>query len=467
MIDLADQHWLFWALGVAAGLPIGIVALTELRKALARRGSGLTRPVELLRNYLLPLAALLILMVGANQIPAQTTSVRVVATALGFVVLVLVLSGLNATLFQGAPAGSWRRRMPAIFLDVARFIVIAVGVGLIFAFIWGANIGGLFTALGIGSIVLGLILQNSIGQIISGLLVLFEQPFQVGDWIATRWLDGGRVIEVNWRATHLDSGSGVYVLPNSVLATEWFINYSLPRDDHSIDVVTEFSATDPPDAVCAMLAAVADGLPYLRPDAHAEVMKTDATKYTTTIPLSSPADDEIAESTFLRWVWYAARRAGVHLDDARDDFPDAELAEEALRVIGETLRIGRTDLHLLVGHVRVTRYGSGETLQQAGSVPTAMVFLLKGAVRLTAVTDTGARVGVRSLERGDFLGQTTLVREPVLAGAQALDEVTVAEVDREHIEKLVMRRPLLMAELGRTIEDRRRKVQRIVSASEG
>ena len=50
---------------------------------------------------------------------------RVVATVFGFVVLVLLLSGLNATLFQGAPEGSWRKRMPSIFLDVARFALIA------------------------------------------------------------------------------------------------------------------------------------------------------------------------------------------------------------------------------------------------------------------------------------------------------------------------------------------------------
>ena len=44
------------------------------------------------------------------------------------VVLVLLLSGTNATLFQGAPEGSWRKRIPSIFLDVARFALIAVGV---------------------------------------------------------------------------------------------------------------------------------------------------------------------------------------------------------------------------------------------------------------------------------------------------------------------------------------------------
>ena len=64
---------------------------------------------------------------------------------------------------------------------------------------------------------------------------------------------------------------------------------------------------------------------------------------------------------------------------------------------------------------------------------------------------------VRTLERGRFLGQTALTREPVAARAYALDEVTVLQIDREHIEELVARKPLLLQDIGRAIEERRAK----------
>lgn len=133
MTTVFDAPWFYWAVGVAVGLPICLVLLTELHNALLRRNNVLARPVHLLRNYILPLGALLILLVQGMQISGETTPVRIVATVFGFVVLVLLLSGLNATLFQGAPEGTWRKRIPSIFLDVARFVLIAVGVGLIFA----------------------------------------------------------------------------------------------------------------------------------------------------------------------------------------------------------------------------------------------------------------------------------------------------------------------------------------------
>jgi small-conductance mechanosensitive channel len=176
-----------------------LLLLTELHGALRRRGSFLAGPVHVVRNYLLPLGALLILLVGAMQISGEATPVRVVATVFGFVVLVLLLSGTNATLFQGAPEGTWRKRIPAIFLDVVRFALIAVGVGLILL-TSGAPISAGCSPHGLSSIVLGLTSAEFRRATISGLCP-FEQPFQLGDWIETLTAKG-RVVEVNWRYTY-------------------------------------------------------------------------------------------------------------------------------------------------------------------------------------------------------------------------------------------------------------------------
>ncbi len=463
MSNVLDAPWFYWAVAVSIGFPICLLLLTELYGALRRRGSFLARPVHLVRNYLLPLGALLILLVGAMQISGRATSVRLVATVFGIVVLILLLSGTNATVFQGAPEGTWRKRIPSIFLDVARFALIAVGVGLILAYIWGAHIGGLFTALGVSSIVLGLTLQNSVGQIISGLFVLFEQPFQLGDWIQTPTAKG-RVVEVNWRATHIDTGSGLLVMPNSVLAAASFTNFSRPPGAHSLSVTTVFSVDDPPDDVRRTLNRVAAALSQLRPDAAPSTVPVGGLQYTTAIPLRSPADDFAAKTTFLRWAWYASRRAGLHLDEAEDDFETPERLETAMRVIAPTLRLDHDEQRDMLTHARLTRYGADEQLQASGQIPSRMTFIVSGRVRLVVTGDDGEVIPLRSLEAGDFLGQTTLTREPVTAAAYALDEVTVLEFEREHIEELVGRKPLLLQDIGRAIEERRSRLRRALAA---
>lgn len=463
--SLISAPWFLWAVGIAIGLPVLLVALTEWQQSLRRRGSPLLRPVGVLRNFLVPLGALLLAMVGATQIPATATPVRIVGTLVAVVVLILMLSGLKASLFQGASESSWRGRIPSIFVDVVRFGLIAVGVGLIFAYIWGANIGGLFTALGIGSIVIGLTLQNSVGQIISGLLMLFEQPFRIGETIETS-IAKGRVVEVNWRAVHLKTGTGLQIIPNSVLAGETFKNLSRPADAKATRVTSVFAVEDRPDQVCAMLIRCASHLPGCDPDLTPTAVPIGNLKYRTRIPLHSAADDEDAESTFLRWIWYASRREGLHLDEADDGFSDPELVAQALdSVVAPVLRMTPEQQHAMARHASIERYGAGELMMANGTVPDAVSFIIAGKVRLTAVAEDGSQSEVNILEEGSRLGQSTLIRQPVSGSSFAVDEVTLIRVEREAIERVVQHNPVLLQEFGRAIDERRAAVLRAMAES--
>lgn len=458
-----DSSSLYWAAAVVFGLPLLLIVLTEWHQSLVRKHSPLARPVFLLRSYLIPLGALLVLLVNVARMPAQFTSVRVLATAFGFVVVVLLLSGLNATVFEGAPEGSWRQRVPGIFLDVTRFVLIGVGLAVIFSYVWGVRVGGLFTALGVTSVVIGLMLQNSVGQIVSGLFMLFEQPFRIGDWLDTP-AARGRIVEANWRSVHIQTGRGLQITPNSVLATTSFTNLSRPPGGHQLTLTATFSETDPPDRVCALLRRVADALPQRRPDAVAAAVPAGGAEYHVTIGLTSPADDSAAQATLLRWLWYGARREsaprrrrGRHLHPER--------IERALRmVVAPALRLGPPDQQALVSHARIVRYGADEIVEHAGRVPEKMTFLLAGGVRLTATAPDGSVVAVGGLDEGSFLGVTALTRQPNLADAQAVAEVTALEIDREHLVELVTGKPLLLQDLGRTIDERRALVHRAVTA---
>jgi CRP-like cAMP-binding protein len=341
-----------------------------------------------------------------------------------------------------------------------RLLLIAVGLTLIFSYVWGVRVGGLFTALGVTSVVIGLMLQNSVGQIVSGLFMLFEQPFRIGDWLDTP-AARGRIVEANWRAVHIQTDRGLQITPNSVLAATSFTNLSRPPGAHQLSITSTFSVTDPPDRVRRLLARVAGTLPHCKPDVVPTAVTTGSGEYHVTIGLKSPADDAVARATFLRWLWYAARREGLHLDGAADDFSTPARVQMAMRdVVAPALRLSLTEQQSLTPHAKIVRYGADEAVQLAGEVPTAMTFLMKGSVRLATTGDDGSILSLRVLEEGSFVGLTTLTRQPSLSTAYALEEVTALEIDREHIEDLVMRSPFLLQELGRIIEDRRKEWSR-------
>ncbi|MHA7649236.1 mechanosensitive ion channel family protein [Mycobacterium sp. ML4] len=458
-MNVFRSEWFYWAIGVAIGFPIGLILLTELHHVLTRRGSRLIRQVSVLRNWLLPLGALLVLLVKASQIPAGEVPVRILTTLFGFLVLELLLSGLNATVFEGAPEDSWRKRLPAIFLDVGRFGLIGVGLAVILSYIWGVRVGGVFTALGITSVVIGLMLQNSVGQIVSGLFMLFEQPFRINDWLDTQTARG-RVIEVNWRAVHIQTGSGLRIMPNSMLATTAFTNLSRPPGPHKVSITTTFATADPPDRVCTMLTQVASALPLVKPGTTPTSVALGGGEYRTTIRVNSPADEGATQSTFVRWIWYAARRCELHLDGETDDFSTPERVMKALRtVVASELRLTLADQQFLAPYAKIVRYGAEEVVQYAGSVPTAMTFIVAGRVQLTVTDHDGAIVPFDTLKEGSFIGITALTRQPNVAGAHALEEVTALEIDREHLEKIVMDKPTLLQDLGRLIDERQNKAR--------
>ena len=144
------------------------------------------------------------------------------------------------------------------------------------------------------------------------------------------------------------------------------------------------SGTDAPDEVCALLTGVAVNLPHLHPDGRPVADATTSTDYSMTIPVRSPADDVAAPSTLQRWLWYAARRAGLHLDAIEDDYSTLARRVAAVRKIAPVLRVSSSDLEGLLPHVSVTRFGSEEVMQKGGDVPSGMSFVVNGRVRLAS-----------------------------------------------------------------------------------
>jgi small-conductance mechanosensitive channel len=48
-----------------------------------------------------------------------------------------------------------------------------------------------------------LALQSTLSDVFSGIVLNFSRPYRPGDWISIDGGTDGRVIEMNWRATHV------------------------------------------------------------------------------------------------------------------------------------------------------------------------------------------------------------------------------------------------------------------------
>jgi hypothetical protein len=111
MTSVLDTSWFSGQPGWRSGCRSSSCCCTELHHSLRGAGSYLARPIHLFATTFVPLGALLILLVKGTQVPqmlrrcasSPPCSVRCACSP---------AVGLNATLFQGAPDGSWRKRIP-------------------------------------------------------------------------------------------------------------------------------------------------------------------------------------------------------------------------------------------------------------------------------------------------------------------------------------------------------------------
>jgi small-conductance mechanosensitive channel len=77
--------------------------------------------------------------------------------------------------------------------------------------------GRIVTAIGLGSIAVGLAFKDIFENFIAGMLILFREPFRLGDYIECEEIDG-RVEEITIRDTHVRQTDGQrIVMPNAML----------------------------------------------------------------------------------------------------------------------------------------------------------------------------------------------------------------------------------------------------------
>ena len=317
------------------------------------------------------------------------------------------------------------------------------------------------------SIVIGLAVQNAVGPVISGLLLLFEQPFRIGDWLDTKF-GKGRVVEVNWRAVHIDTENGVQIVPNAALAGDAFVNLSRTTAPYfKAKATLTFAPEDPPGQVKVTLLTVAESLPAKLTGVPAAVTAVGAGAYRVTVPIASPGDDGGTANLLAHRAWYAAQRAGLHLDavKSRRKEKGAYIAER-IQSIAATMGLGPEAAATLLAGARLLPFAEGEIIQPVNSVPKAVGFITEGEVGTFVTAADGRRLSLGALEVGDYIGATSLTRQRMITGVIALTDTTIVAVSREAMNTVVQQDHRLARQIGDTIELRRRAAREALAEAE-
>jgi small-conductance mechanosensitive channel len=263
---------------------------------------------------------------------------------------------------------------------------------------------------------------------------------------------------------HLDTGNGIVVMPTAELAEGSFTNLSRSPEPHAAQAEFSFATDDPPARVRALLVDVARDIPLVSADRDATATTLDGAKYRVSIPLQSPGDSAAVLDAFATRLWYAARRADLHLDgDLTDEWNTASRLQDALHQIAPILSLHNSESEALAVSARLERYCQGEVILRPGMVPAATRFILSGRVLLGIPTDAGF-VQVTELGRHDAVGLTALTRTQTISRAIALTELEVISIPVHLLDDVVRAHPVLAREIVRESENRVRLARSALDA---
>jgi len=90
----------------------------------------------------------------------------------------------------------------------------------------GVNVGAALAGLGIAGIAVGFAAQDSVANVFSGIVIFWDKPFIVGDWVQTGE-HYGRVSEITLRSTRIRTPRNTYVvIPNKHMVDTTLENFS-------------------------------------------------------------------------------------------------------------------------------------------------------------------------------------------------------------------------------------------------
>src|SRR5437660_1763085 len=354
-----------------------------------------------------------------------------------------------------------RPREGKLLQDLLAGLIYLVALFAIIAYVFDLPIQGLLATSGVIAIILGLALQSTLGDVFSGIVLSFSRPYRPGDWISIDGGTDGRVIEMNWRATHvLTARRDLAIVPNSTIAKSRIVNVSSPSGIHGNTVTLQVGSRTPPSFATEVIERALLNCRLILPDpAPAITTKTingvyaefEITFFTETLALSRQAQNEWYDLVYRHLASAAVdlaspESAAIQISDAaRPTQSQAERVVDWVEIFAPLTSAERT---AIAGNFKRSTNDKGDRLLEPGTLPQSM-FIIGSGVLSFSRRNGDLDVEILRLGPGDHYGEIgVLTGKPSTAMILALTPVTLYELEKADLGRIVEARPEVAHELA-------------------
>ncbi|MEO7328291.1 MAG: mechanosensitive ion channel family protein [Minicystis sp.] len=415
--------------------------------------------------------------------PAQVA--REVSELLG------VLTVVSATALSVLDLG-----FTVIGVEVAAIVTdLTVGLGYIVATLVtmhraGFDFSGILATSALLTTITAFSLQGTLSNVVGGVALQVDDSIKVGDWVQLESGKQGRVREVRWRYTVIETRDwDTLIVPNATLLTGTIIILG-KREGKPIqhrmwvyfNVDFRFS---PVDVIAAVQTALtSSSIEGVAADPPPNVICMDFAKdnrdsfayYAVRYWLIDLARDDPTSSRVRERIYAALKRACISLavpaahiwveqDDAakreRKDRRETDLRSKALATVEFLKPLTPTELEATAERLHFAPFAPGEPITKQGAVAHWLYILIDGTAQVRVNVD-GAEKEVARLTAPSFFGEMGLMTgAPRTATVVALTEVECYRLDKDAFHKILSARPEIAAEISTLLATRKVELQTV------
>ncbi|MEQ8320053.1 MAG: mechanosensitive ion channel [Rhodospirillales bacterium] len=379
-----------------------------------------------------------------------------------------------------------RREIPRVvraFVSGTIYILAALGI---MAFVFDQRITSLLATSGVLAMIIGLAIQMNISNVFSGIAINVERPFRIGDWVRLPGHEPGRIVNITWRTTRLETiDRNIICIPNAMASDQTLENLSYPDEHFRAELLVHCDPGAKPEWVEKILLDAVMSTPDVlsAPQAIVQfngVMEWSAEyavrffcrDYEASIPLSAAVWRQIVRN--LRYAGFESviheEFTLFHLSDTAKQ--DGDLAPMLITDVEVFEPFGEAEIAELCSHMVRHRFEPLRTVIEQGSEGDSLFIVVEGALKAEITMEDGEVLEVGRLGPGDFFGEMALLTgEPRGATISTLTPSQIYEVKKEHIKPVIESYPDMKNDLSRILtrrelENLRRRNEHFASVDE-
>jgi small-conductance mechanosensitive channel/CRP-like cAMP-binding protein len=317
--------------------------------------------------------------------------------------------------------------------DVIGALVFLAAVVAAAGYVLELPVKGLLATSGVVAIVVGLALQSTLSDVFSGIVLNTTKPYQVDDWVS---IDGveGKVLDIDWRATHLLTSAGsTAVVPNSVAAKAKIVNLSRPTNLHGVSISIQVPNHIRPRRVLDALERTLQGSSSLLLDPPPKAVLKEAGE-TLSEYVASGFIAELGKKGEVRnQLFDLAHR---HLEAAGiSRQPDGVIEPSTrARALLDEVKIFRSlsaeERDRLAQNMVAQQYAAGEVVLDLEEVPDSLFVIATGVVSAT-VPDGSMQIEAGRMGPSEVMGEQSILADtPSQARFTAMTSSIIYRLDK-------------------------------------